>query len=462
MRAATMTVLVAVLGLNAACVPFPSRTDAAGIAGELEDGAFIDRFRFDDSATLAWDSFDDPVLTELIVEALQSNLLLERQRLSVEATRINLEAARTRLFPVLTLTGPNASVSRSRDASTVRTYGFSGVASYEVDLWREVGNDVERQMLAVTNSEDGLQSARISIAALVARRYFSIRQQDEAIRLQQEQLSILGEQRRLTEVNLRAGTITRQPLDQLDVRIETLRSDIERARIVRQSNAQVLAALLGKPLQQFSLSPVPFVETRIPRLDPAAPAELLRNRPDLRIAERAIRSANLSVENARTAWLPSLNASASASSSAGSLSDLLSGESLASNIGASLSTLLFDNGFRDRNIRQSEIIREQAILAYEDSIINALSEIENALNDQYENTLQIEIQERQAAAQARVTETTRILYQTGDATAFDLIREQQNLLQVQQRRVNNWRDGMFASISILQALGVDPLESIGP
>ncbi|MEM8685394.1 MAG: TolC family protein, partial [Pseudomonadota bacterium] len=134
----------------------------------------------------------------------------------------------------------------------------------------------------------------------------------------------------------------------------------------------------------------------------------------------------------------------------------------ASNIGASLGTLLFDNGFRDRSIRQSELFREQAILAYENSIIRALSDIENALNDQYENTLQIEIQQRQAAAQARVTETTRILYQTGDATAFDLIREQQNLLQVQQRRVNNWRDGMFASISILQALGVDPLESITP
>ncbi|MEO1247607.1 MAG: TolC family protein [Pseudomonadota bacterium] len=443
-------------------MPFPSRTDTAGVADELEAGALIDRFGFDDSATLAWDSFADPVLTELIAEGLRSNLPLEQQRLSVEATRINLEAARTRLFPLFTLTGPNASVSRSRDASTVQTYAFSGTASYEVDLWREVGNDVERQMLAVTNSEDGLQSARISIAAQVARFYFSIRQQDEAIRLQQEQLGILGEQRRLTEVNFRAGTITRQPLDQLDVRIETLRSNIERARIVRQSTLQSLAAVLGKPVQQFSLPALAFVETRIPRLDPAAPAELLRNRPDLRIAERAIRSANLSVENARAAWLPRLTASASGSSSSGSLSDLLSGDSLASNIGASLGTLLFDNGFRDRSIRQSELFREQAILAYENSIIRALSDIENALNDQYENTLQIEIQQRQAAAQARVTETTRILYQTGDATAFDLIREQQNLLQVQQRRVNNWRDGMFASISILQALGVDPLESITP
>jgi len=461
-RIAISAAVAVALGLSAGCAPFPSRTDTATVREELADDAFVDRFRFEDASALAWNSFDDPLLEALIAEALRDNLRLQSQKLSVDSTRIGLEAVRVRLFPMFTLTGPNAAVSRAKELSTQEVYSFSGSASYEIDLWHEVRNDVEQQMLAVINSEDVLKTSRISIAAQVTRLYFLIRFQDESLRLEQEQLRILGEQRRLTEVNFRTGSTTRQQLDRLDVEIERRRSNIESDRIARRSTLQALAAVLGKPVQQFSLPPTPFVETRIPRLDPAVPAELLRNRPDIRIAERQIRAADLSLENARSAWLPALSATAGTSSSSGSLGDLLAGDSITSNIGLRLSTLLFDNGNRDRNVRRSEISMEQAILDYEGSVLVALSDIENALNDQYENVLQIEILQRQADAQARVTERIQILYQTGQVSAFDLITEQRNLLGVQRQRVANWRNGMIASVSILQALGIDPLESITP
>ncbi len=448
------------LGL-AACSPFASRTDTQAISDELAVDDWANRIDLDAETAVAWTFFSDPVLDGLIEEALRNSLAIRSQRLSLESTQIQLEASRRRLFPSLGLSGPNAGISRARNGTTQESYGFSGSASYEVDLWGNVDNAVSQQYLSVENARETLQTVRISTAAQVARAYFSLRRQDEVIRLQQEQLKILREQRRLTEVNFTVGEVTREPLDQLDVRIETLLSNIESAKVARQITDQSLANLLGVSAGQFSLPAVAFKFTTIPRIDPDAPAELLRRRPDIRIAERVVVGADLSLETARNAWLPNLGLSAGGSSSVsstGSLGDLFSGDSIAANVAASLTTLLYDNGARDRARRQSDLNREQAILSYRRVVLNALSDVENALNEQRDNISQIEIQRRQQEAQERVTNSVQIRYQTGDASAFDLIREQQNILNVRQRRVGNWQAGMSATISLLQALGADPAD----
>lgn len=396
-------------------------------------------------------------LSALIDAALSRNLDLEGLRLSIEAARIQLDGVRTRLRPSLGLSGPTASVARVRGSDgLVESYAITATTSYELDLWGRVANDVELAQLSLEGRRNALSSARIAIAATVSRLYYSIRVQDELLRLEQEQLAVLRNQRELTAVNFEVGQVTQLTLDQLDVSIQQRLSRLAAARIERDATERALARLLGEPPQAFSLEARDFEFLVIPRILADAPAVTLTQRPDVRDAERQILAAGISLQNARNAWLPTVSVAGSTGTSAASIGDLLTDPTIATRLALSLTMTLYDDGVRARQVDQQRLARDQAMLSYNRTVLNALSEVENALAAQNTNIQQIEIQRAEQRAQERVTEITEVLFETGEASAFDLVREQSNVLNARRARVLTWQSGMQASIALLQAFGVDP------
>lgn len=408
--------------------------------------------------SIRWDDLKDPVLLDLINIGLQNNLTLESAYLSLESAEISLEQTATRLRPVLDLGSGSASLSQGRQGGMNESYALGGSASYQVDLWGRIRNSVSRSELSILGQETTLRSLRISQSQAIARTYIDIRVQDELMRLQDAQISIQREQLRLSQARLQAGAITRLRVDQINVDIQRLLSSLESQKARRLNLERALAILLGLPPQNFRLDEVPFDFIEIPRLSPEAPIRVLLRRPDVEQAEQRLVSAQLSLEDARNAWLPSLSLGARASQNAFSLEDFLTTDAIAASISAGLSMLLYDNGDRRRQISQSVISEEQAVLNYERSILSALNDVETVLVRQSENLRQIEIQALQQEAQERVTRITQAEYDTGAADAFDLIREQRNALITRQTRVQNWANGINTALSALGALGVDPVE----
>lgn len=403
-----------------------------------------------------WAYFDDPILLGLVKNGLENNLSLESALLSLQSAQISLEQVETALVPRLNLGSANAGLSQSRTGSVNESYSLGGTASYQIDLWGRIGNDVARAALSFEDRETALKITRISIAQRITQTYFDLRVQDEFIRLQGEQIDIQREQLRLTQVRLSAGVIPRLNVDQIDVNIQSLLSNLETQRANRTNLERTLATLLGRAPQDFTLEPMPFVFMDIPRLRPDAPAAVLLQRPDIERGERRISTSDISLDGARKAWLPTLGLSASTSQRGLSIGDFLTADGIAASIGASLSVLLYDNGNRGRAVSQSLLSREQAVNSYSQTILSALQDVEQVLTQQAQNIRQIEIQKLQQAAQERVTRITQARYDTGAASAFDLVTEQRNALNSRRQRISNWQTGMRTSIRMLVSLGIEP------
>lgn len=408
-----------------------------------------------------WASLNDPVLQDLIEQGLSSNLSIEASLLRLESALVGFVQAKTALRPRYSIGRGSASVTQSRDGDPFDSYSFGESVQYQVDLWGRVRNNVTQSGLSVEQQQIQNEALRITTAQAIANVYIDLRVRDEVIRLQEQQIEIQREQLRLSNVRLEAGAITRLSVDQIRVSIQRLLGALEASRARRADLERRLALLLGLPPHEFNLDPRPFRTFALPRLMPHVPADVLIRRPDIRIAECSIIRANLSLDTARKAWLPSLGLSGSATQSSVSLLDLVGTDAISASIGAAMSVLLYDNGDRARSITQAELSERQSVVGYQQTVLAALEDVEQILTRQSQNIRQIEIQRLQEEAQQRVTGITQAQYDTGAASAFDLIREQSNGLNARQNRVLDWSEGVKVYIAALGALAVDPLVSAG-
>lgn len=405
---------------------------------------------------LGWSDISDGQLAELLAQALQNNPDLQSLALARDAARIGIRDAEAARRPGVTVSGPNAGVSDGNGGSASFA-SLAVAASYELDFWGRLAAGVRQQELVLEGAGDSLLTARIGLAADIALTYHDIRTQDALLQLRAEQLELLEQRRTLQDVRLEAGAITRLDLDQLDVEILRLRSTIEDARARRALSEQRLAALVGEVPQSFSLAAAAFEPEAIPRLAPGMPAEVLLVRPDIRNAERGLERADISVHLARTAFYPSFGLSANGRYASSDLVEFLDG-STSWSAAADMTTVLFSNGTRRRNVERAQIGAEQAVLAWRSAVLSALTDVENALLAQDSNLRQIDITARQLEAQIRVTRAVETRYDAGTASMFELIAERQREIALREQRIRNWQQGLAATVGLLRALAADPAD----
>lgn len=404
---------------------------------------------------ISWASFDDPILQDLIVQGLANNPGLQATRLSLEAARIGVEDAEVRRGIVRSVSGPNVGLSQGKARDLSGFVALSGGASYEVDLWGRLATNVAISELSVATVEETIRTARISLAGQIVQTYFDLRVDDEVLKLQKNQLGLIRRQRDVAQVRYDAGVRTRLSVTQFEVEIQSLLSSIETTIARRRQSEQTLAILLGKNPQSFSIEPLELTLFAIPRVSPKTPAEVLAARPDIRAAEFNLARADLSVLQARRAFLPSLGVGINGSLSS-DLSALLSTPVTTWSLFADLTSTLLDNGGRDRALRAQIIGAEQSLLGYHSVVLLALQEVESALVEQESNIRRIEIQTLQLAQQEDIARQTRAQFEAGVLSTDDLIREQRTALGLREQEIRNWRAGLNTTVRLLRGIGVDP------
>lgn len=436
----------------AACAHTPAPMEET--RAELTPADWKEQVSPDIPITLAWSDFSDPILAELIDVALQNNPGVLSAVESLAASRLGLRESRAARRPGYGIDA-GASVTEARGAGTTSLWSLGAAASYEVDLWGRLSDDVELAELGIVSSELGLLTTRISLAAEVAGSYFALRATDEFLRLRERSLANALRQRDFIAARHEAGVTSGIDLDQQEVRVQSLRAGIEDLKAERSRQEQRLAVLTGRPPGALELPPE-RLDARLPRLAPGTPAEVLLTRPDIRDAEVQLASAYIRIDQARTAFFPTVRLSGDTGFASSDLKDLLTNGAFSWSGGLNAVTTLLDNGARRRTIERSEIAARQQVLRYRQTILAALEEVENALIAQETNIRQTDIQRLQLAAQERVTRETEARYRAGTASAFDLVRQQDALLSSQEQSVNIWVGGINATISLMRALAVAP------
>jgi len=336
-----------------------------------------------------WLRFDDPLLADLVAQALQANTGVKSAQAALRQARALRDVAAASLWPAL---GASASAqhatSRSGSdgsGSTASNNFRAGLdASWELDFFGVNRSALDASDATLRASAASLGDVQVSIAAEVALAYIALRSVQARLAIAEENLATQIETLQITQWRLQAGLVTSLESEQALAQAEQTRAQLPALQTAIEQNSHALAVLTGQPPAALSsvLSAV-SAASRVPRaatnLALSLPAETLRQRPDVRAAEQQVIAALARVSQARAARAPRFSLGGSLGLNALTVGALTNSAALVSSLLASVSMPIFDGGALSAQVRAQQAALEQAGQAYKAAVLSALKDVEDAL-----------------------------------------------------------------------------------
>ncbi len=329
-----------------------------------------------------WDNFNDPVLSELIAKARENNLDLKEAKARIREARAQKGVTRAQGLPAVDGTG---AVSRSggsqegQGTATNYTAGFD--AGWELDVFGGVRRSKEASEASLRMSVEDLGDVMVSLLAETALNYIDARTLQKRLAVAEADLESRQETWNLLRSQYDAGLIAELDVVQARTSLESARSKIPALQTSLDAALNRIAVLLGQRPGELhamldSQSPIPVSSTE---LAVGVPADTLRNRPDIRMAEQevALRTAQVGVATADL--YPKFTLLGAIGLESLSAKDFLTAPTRTWSLGPSFSWKIFDAGAVRQTIEVQSALQEQALIQYQSSILAALEEVENAL-----------------------------------------------------------------------------------
>ncbi|HWL52259.1 MAG TPA: efflux transporter outer membrane subunit [Chthoniobacteraceae bacterium] len=429
-------------------VPVPAAWRAGG------DGAL-------DVAALAhwWRRFRDPVLDELIARAFEGSPDLRTSVSRIREARARRGLATSAFFPTVSgRTSGRTERSKNHDLNIVtesERYSASLDASWEIDLFGKQFEQYKASSADYRQAVENFFSARVSLAAEVAEVYMTLRSAEEQARVVEQNLSLREETVQLTRWRAEAGQTSELDLQQAISTLEQARGTLPALRQSVLQNRNQLALLCG--LTPGGLDAVLAKPRGLPKLPPrlavGIPAEALRQRPDVRAAEEALLAATARTEAAWRERLPTLSLSGTIGIEALKAGRLFSPQSSASSLVGTLAAPIFDAGRIRQNIRIQNEQEKQALIAYEATVLRALSEVENALIAIRQTAERLAVLDNARAAALAAAVLAQQQYEAGLVDLTVVLDAQRVLLSIEEQQMTTRANQLSAHIQLYKALG---------
>lgn len=410
-----------------------------------------------DAAALAgwWRRFDDATLDALIAQAMAQGQDLAAARALLRQARASRDAVAADGRPTL---GGSASAQASRsggDGSQLHRAGLD--AGWELDLFGAQRSARDAAEATVQARAADLDQARVSLAAEVVLAYLDLRAAQARGALAQAALDALRRSRELTGWRVQAGLDSPLSLDQARAAEAQAAAALPALRTAERQALHALALLAGQPPAALADAlPALARPQPLPRapaaLALALPADTLRQRPDLRAAEAAVRAARASLAQAEARRFPALTLGGTLGLSALRLSGL-GAAPLAGSLLASLDVPLFDGGARQAAIDGQDAALERAEVAWRAAVLAALKEVEDALVDlQGQQARQAALRDAEATAR-RAADTAAQRYASGLAAYPVVLDTQRSLISQQDSLAQTDAALLAAHVRLYKALG---------
>jgi outer membrane protein, multidrug efflux system len=402
-----------------------------------------------------WTQFGDARLTRLIGEALAGNKDLASAMSRVREAQARRDAQKASLFPTLDYSGSRSTTARYDDwtrtgSGTAYSAGLS--ASWELDFF---GKNRQGILAASANAEaakEDLHSAQAALASEVALAYLDLRAQEQQIVVLRESVKTREETTQLASWRKQAGEIDALELRQAESSLESARASQSTLEQNLAQSRNRLALLCGRVPGDISLGSG-GLPTPGSRLAIGIPADTIRQRPDVRGAGYAWVAAIANTRAAELERLPSLRLSGSLGVDTLHASKLFNPESAATGIIAGISGPIFDAGRIRANIVAQGAAEEQSLLAYERTILTALSEVEDALIACRKSEERMVTLEKAAAAGRDASRLATQRYRTGVIDFLTVLDSQRNDLAQEERLISARVDRAASYIQLYKALG---------
>ncbi len=406
--------------------------------------------------TAWWQQFNDPVLNELINEAVQENkdLLIATARIDEYIGRFGV--SRADLFPQLGIGYGAFKQKNTLPGTTTKgiynSYDMVLSASWEIDLWGKIRRQNEAARAQLVASEEGRRGVLLTLTASVAGAYIYLRDLDRQLEIANNTASTRAASYKLFLDRYEGGLISvlelSQNKSQYDEALATIPS-LEKT-IAQQENA--LSILLGR-------NPGPIVrgnnidELTAPVVPEGLPSTLLERRPDLRAAEQQLIAANALIGAARAAYYPSISLTGLFGVASGNLSNLFSGASKVWQYGATIDMPIFTAGKIGSQVDVAEAQQQQALFNYQKAIQTAFREVNDALIAQDRTRAQLEAQRQQVDSLRQYADTARLRYDNGYTSYLEVLDAERSLFQAQLQYTETQQKRLQALVDLYKSMG---------
>ena len=411
-----------------------------------------------------WTSFEDPILTHLIKQAIESNYDLkitgERIRAAQDTVRVAAAGGRPQI-------GIGAAVESRRQTQTVDWppddpkygeypyYALGFNASWELDLFGGIRRRKESAQAAADAAVETRRGILVSLTAAVADNYLSLRATELRLQIARENLDIARQTQKLAHRAFESGERSHLDVSEADGRVHGVEATIPPLQAHSDDLTHALAILLAQAPVQFKTDdlqtnaalPAP------PALPPSLPSEVIAQRPDIRGAEREYARSNAEVGVAVADLYPHFSIPLSIGPSTSQVHELFQTASLLWRMGLDGTQSLYTGGRVTANIDAARANKEAALFSYEQTVLNAFGEVEDALSSQRAEEIRYQALTTQLADNRQAVREAQERYRRGQVGLLPVLEDQAQLYATQDAQVTSALTRCLADISLFKALG---------
>jgi len=412
-----------------------------------------------------WRRLGDPTLDRLEAAGLARNLDVRQAQVRIREARSLRDAVAGNLLPTV---GAQAGVTRLEQSmngslplaqipiiqrdQTIHDAGFD--MSWELDLFGRTRRAVESALARAQAEEALAHGVQVSVAAEIARTYLTMRGAQRELAARTALAAALGRSLETVRLRLKAGDLA--PVDAERAEGQWLEANAALPALRAQMHAAALglgvlvgqlpeseAALTRSPAPDLALAPLPVGER----------ADLLRRRPDVQAAERSLAGATADIGLAKAEWFPKLTITASGGYEAQQLGQLFKSSSQTFSVAPFISWRIFDGGTIKAQIHVAEARQEAAALAYEQTVLAALTDGERACSN-YRLALEATAAQRASLDFAQRTyRHAQARYQQGDIALGELLEAERALREAEDRFAQVQTGAAIDLVALCKALG---------
>jgi outer membrane protein, multidrug efflux system len=456
-----------------------------------------------------WESFEDPALDHLIDRGMRANLDVRLAQARVIEARALLEQNFAVLFPTL---NSSASYSRSRSSKSAFGVGSSGPGSsvgsggtgtgsgttgtggtgtggsgiggtgagggstavpfafatgetnfyqagfdagWEIDVFGGTRRAVEAAQYGLEAQVDARRNAMVTLLAEVARNYIILRGVQHELAIVEDnvtsQLDTLG----LTQSKFQAGIATDLDVARQEAQVASTQSQIPTLKTEIQQAIHRLGVLLDREPEalEAELTPQAPLPSGPPAVPAGLPSDLLRRRPDVRQAERQLAAATANIGVAVSELFPKFSLTGSLGLQSLSLKTFTDSRSAFWSIGPTVSWRILDAGQLWANVRIQRARREESYIQYRQTVLQALSDVEDALVGYHQEQARREALQRSVEANRRAVNLAKQLNQAGVVDFLNVLTAEQSLYLADDQLAQSEQAVSTDLVALYKALG---------
>jgi len=415
----------------------------------------------DDGPTIAnmnwWQLFGDEQLNELIRIALEQNKDLAIAISRIEEARAALGFVRSDQYPQFEVSaGANRGNSIAGTALILpisNNFVLAGNLSFELDLWGKLRRSTEAARAELLATVDAGNSVMITLIADVASAYLLLLDIDERVHIAERTLRTRNESLGIIQARFDRGTVALIDVNQAEIEmydaeaqlVSLQREDVRAENLLNILLGQHPGAIMHERRDIYSLKPL--------EIPAGLPSELLERRPDVRVAEQQLAAQTARIGVAEAIRFPSLSLTGTLGLASDELSGFFTSDNKTWGLSAGLIAPVFNAGRNKRRVEVEIARTEQALLNYQQTVLQSLQEVEDSLVSVNTFKLEALARDNQEKAATSAAMLSRARYDGGVTSYLEVLESERSLFRAELLASSTHREHLVAYVTLYKALG---------